>query len=66
MAALLGLAVRIIAVGPVVSLVLFVVLINSGDVFLVCFYSDLFDCRGVYPSMIAAWIGVSGSLSGSA
>ena len=41
----MGLAVHIIAVGLVVSLVVFVVLIHSGDVFLVCFYCDMFDCK---------------------
>ena len=39
----MGPAVLIITVGSVVSLVLLVVVTHSVDVFLVCFYSDLFD-----------------------
>ena len=44
-AALMGLAVLIITVGPVVSLVLLVLHIHPGDVIRVCLYSDLFDCE---------------------
>ena len=40
----MGLAVLIVTVGPIVPLVLLVVVIHSGDIFLVCLYSDLFDC----------------------
>ena len=45
----MGLALHIITVGPMVSLVLLVVVIHSGDVFLVCLYYDLFDCTGCVP-----------------
>ena len=45
----MGLAVLIITVGPVVSLVLLVVLIHSGDVFRVYLYSDLLDCERCVP-----------------
>ena len=45
----MGLAVLILTAGPIVSLVLLVVVIHSGDVFLVCLYSDLFDCKGCVP-----------------
>ena len=46
----MGLAVLIITVGPMVTLVLLVVVRHSGDVFLVCLYSNLFDCkRCVHP-----------------
>ena len=45
-ATIMGLAVIIITIGPVVSLVLLVVVIHSGYVFLVCLYSDLFYCKG--------------------
>ena len=45
----MGLAVLIITVGPVVSLVLLIVVIHSGDVCLVCLYSDLFDCMRCVP-----------------
>ena len=45
MATVIGLAVLIITVCPVVSLVLFVVVIHSGDVFVACLYSDLLACK---------------------
>ena len=46
---IMGLAVLVITVGSVVSLLLFVVLKHSGDVFLICFYSDSFDCKRCVP-----------------
>ena len=45
----MSLAVLIITVGPVVSFMLLVVLIHSGDVLLVCHYSDLLDCQICIP-----------------
>ena len=45
----MGLAVLIITISPVVSLVLLVVLIHSGDVFLVYLYSDLLHCERCIP-----------------
>ena len=45
----MGLAVLIITVGPMVSLVLRIVVIHSVDVFLVCPYSDLINCKGCVP-----------------
>ena len=45
----MGLAILIIAVGPVVSLILLVVLIHYGNVFLVCLYSDLPDSERCVP-----------------
>ena len=48
-AAVMGLAVLMITVGLMVSLMLLVVVIHSGDVFLVCLHSDLFNCEGCVP-----------------
>ena len=45
----MGLAVLIITVSPMVSLVLFVVVIHPGDACLVCLYSDLFDSKRCVP-----------------
>lgn len=48
-ATVLGLAVRIITVGPVVSLVLLVLCMDSDDVFHACLYTDLLDCERCVP-----------------
>ena len=45
----MGLAVLIMKVGSMVSLVLLVVVINSVYEFLICLYSDSFDCKGCVP-----------------
>ena len=45
----MSIAVLIITVGPVVSLVFFVVVIHSGNVFLICLEPDLFDCERYIP-----------------
>ena len=45
----MGLAVLIITVSPMVSLVLLVVVIHSGDVSLVWLYADLFNCKRCVP-----------------
>ena len=70
----MGLAVLIITVSTMVSLVLHVVVIHSGDVFPVCLYSDMCDCeRSVslnqcwidscqrYAPLIWVWFGRSGN-----
>ena len=54
-ATVMGLAVLIITVGPVVSLVLLVVLKHSGDIFLVCLYLDLRNCAR-YIQLEDCWI----------
>ena len=48
-AAIMGLAVHIITVGPVVSLLLLVEVIHSGDVLLVCLYFDWFNGESSTP-----------------
>ena len=45
----IGRVVRNITVGPLVSLVLLVMLIDAGDVFLVCLYSDSLNCERCIP-----------------
>ena len=53
--AVMGLAVPIITVGPVVSVVLLAGLIHSGDVVLICLYTDSLNCDRWIP-LVDCWI----------